>query len=80
MLQDLGQLAEARPLAERALAIDQAAYGPDHPAVATLRTNLAVIVADLEQRRGIKRSRATSEVSGTEQRQAQIEGNTDGST
>jgi len=36
------RLAEARPLAERALAIDEAAHGPDHPAVATLRANLGL--------------------------------------
>ncbi len=31
MLQDLGDAAAARPLLERALAIDEATYGPDHP-------------------------------------------------
>lgn len=34
------RLAEARPLAERALAITETARGPDHPAVARLRANL----------------------------------------
>ena len=33
--------AEARPLPERALAITEAAYGPDHPDVATDLNNLA---------------------------------------
>jgi len=39
--------ADARPLAERALAIDEAALGPDHPAVATDLNNLAWILRDL---------------------------------
>ncbi len=36
-----------RPLAERALAIDEAALGPDHPDVAVRLNNLAAIVRDL---------------------------------
>ena len=35
------QPAQARPLIERALAITEAAYGPDHPTVATDLNNLA---------------------------------------
>jgi hypothetical protein len=31
---DPGYPGEARPLQERALAIDEASYGPDHPGVA----------------------------------------------
>jgi len=46
-LLDLGQAAEARPLAERALTITEAAYGPDHPIVATELSNLALILQDL---------------------------------
>ena len=49
ILRDLGQPAEARPLAERALAIDEAAYGPDHPDVAIDLNNLAMILQDLGQ-------------------------------
>jgi hypothetical protein len=49
MLGDLGQQAEAGPLAERALAITEAAYGPDHPDVATRLNNLALILQDLGQ-------------------------------
>lgn len=49
-LQVHARLAEARPLAERALAIGEASYGPNHPAVATMRANLAAILAQLEQR------------------------------
>jgi hypothetical protein len=41
ILQDLGQLAEARPLAERALAITEATYGPGHPSAAALRANIS---------------------------------------
>jgi hypothetical protein len=36
-----GQPGAARPLLERALAIDEAAYGPDHPTVAVITSNLA---------------------------------------
>jgi tetratricopeptide (TPR) repeat protein len=43
------RLAEARPLAERALAITEAAYGPDHPTAATRLNNLALILQDLGQ-------------------------------
>ena len=43
------RLEQARPLAERALAIDEAAYGPDHPDVATRLNNLAQIFRDLGQ-------------------------------
>ncbi len=41
------RLQEARPLAERALAIDEATYGPDHPDVANRLNNLALILQDL---------------------------------
>ena len=49
ILQDLGQPGQARPLQERALAIDEAAYGPDHPDVAPDLNNLALILRDLGQ-------------------------------
>jgi tetratricopeptide (TPR) repeat protein len=42
-----GQPAAARPLAERALAVDEAELGPDHPDVATDLNNLALILRDL---------------------------------
>ena len=48
-LQVHARLAEARPLAERALAITEAAYGPDHPDVAIRLNNLALILKDLGQ-------------------------------
>jgi tetratricopeptide (TPR) repeat protein len=40
VLQDLGDLAGARQGFERALAIDEAAYGPDHPHTVTIAKNL----------------------------------------
>ena len=48
-LQVHARLTDARLLLERALAIDEAAYGPDHPAVATALNNLALILRDLGQ-------------------------------
>ena len=61
-----GRLADARPLAERALAITEAALGPDHPTVATCLGNLALILRDLgltddarwlqERARGVRRA------------------------
>jgi tetratricopeptide (TPR) repeat protein len=36
-----GRPNDARPLYERALAIDEAAHGPDHPTIATALNNLA---------------------------------------
>jgi len=41
LLQATNRLAEAEPLMRRALAIDEASYGPDHPEVATDLNNLA---------------------------------------
>ena len=40
MLQDLGDLAGARAAFERALAIDEDTFGPDHPKVANVVNNL----------------------------------------
>ena len=37
---------EAEPLMRRALDIDEAAYGPDHPRVATGLNNLASLLRD----------------------------------
>jgi tetratricopeptide (TPR) repeat protein len=48
-LQVQARLAEARPLAERAVAITEAAHGPNHPAVGTRLSNLALIWKDLGQ-------------------------------
>jgi tetratricopeptide (TPR) repeat protein len=46
-LRVLGRPADARPVVERALAIDEAAYGPDHPNVANDLNNLALVLQDL---------------------------------
>ena len=48
------KLTDAKELQERALAIDEAAYGPDHPEVATDLNNLAAILRDLGQPEGAR--------------------------
>jgi tetratricopeptide (TPR) repeat protein len=62
----MGDPARARPLAERALAIDETSYGPEHPKVATSRNNLALILKDLgdptEARKLMERALAIDEV------------------
>jgi tetratricopeptide (TPR) repeat protein len=45
----LARLTDAKALHERALAIAEAAYGPDHPTVAIGLNNLAYILQDLER-------------------------------
>ena len=50
--ESLGQPAAAQPMLERALAIDEAAYGPGHSAVAHDLNNLAAILRDLGQPTG----------------------------
>jgi tetratricopeptide (TPR) repeat protein len=50
-LQVHGRLAEARPLFERALAIDETSHGADHPTVAARLNNLALLLHDLGQPR-----------------------------
>ena len=47
MLRDLGDPAAARPLAERALALAETAYGPEHPDVGVALNILAEILRDL---------------------------------
>jgi hypothetical protein len=44
LLKDTNRLAEAEPLMHRALAIDEAAYGPDDPEVATDLDRLTVLL------------------------------------
>jgi tetratricopeptide (TPR) repeat protein len=46
-LQDLAELAEAKTLFERALKIDEATFGKDHPAVAIRVNNLGGVLRDL---------------------------------
>jgi tetratricopeptide (TPR) repeat protein len=41
------EFAEAKALLERALAIDEAAFGPDHPNVASAVNNLGLVLKDL---------------------------------
>jgi hypothetical protein len=43
------RFAEGRRLAERALAIAEASYSPDHRYVIGFRANLAAVLAELEQ-------------------------------
>jgi tetratricopeptide (TPR) repeat protein len=43
----LGEPATARPLLERALHIDETAYGPSHPKVALTLHTLAVVLREL---------------------------------
>ena len=47
VLKDLGDLAGARAAYERALKIDEAAFGPDHPNVASDVNNLGSVLKDL---------------------------------
>ena len=44
MLKDTNRLAEAEPLVRRALAIDEASYGAEHPNVAIRLNNLAQLL------------------------------------
>ena len=44
MLRATNRLGEAEPLYRRALAIDEASYGPDHPDVAIDLNNLALLL------------------------------------
>jgi hypothetical protein len=47
VLRRLGDLQGARAQYERALAIGEAALGPDHATVATIRSNLGTVLQDL---------------------------------
>jgi tetratricopeptide (TPR) repeat protein len=62
ILRDLGEPARARPLAERALAIDEATYGPGHPYIATDLNNLAAILQDLGEQAQARRLEARAVV------------------
>ena len=46
LLQDTNRLGEAEPLMRRALAIDEASLGPEHPKVAIDLNNLALLLQD----------------------------------
>ena len=45
----LGAYAQARPLFERALAIHETALGPQHPNIATFKSNLASVLQQMSQ-------------------------------
>jgi tetratricopeptide (TPR) repeat protein len=47
VLRDLGDLAAARRHLERALAIQEAIWGPDHPEVAYFLADLGLVLRDL---------------------------------
>jgi hypothetical protein len=49
LLQDQGDLAGARPLHERALAISERVLGPDHPDTERSRNNLADLIKDQDE-------------------------------
>jgi len=49
------QFAEAKEMHERALAIYEAAYGPDHPTVAIYANNLGSVLQDLGDMEGAKK-------------------------
>jgi eukaryotic-like serine/threonine-protein kinase len=49
LLADEGRANEAAPVFERALALQEAAFGPDHPSVATTLARLATTSATLER-------------------------------
>ena len=44
---DMGELQEARIYLERALKIDETAYGPDHPNMAIRANNLGMVLRDM---------------------------------
>ena len=54
-LKGRAQFAEAKEMYERALAIDEAAYGPDHPTVAIDVNNLGDVLQDLGDLEGAKK-------------------------
>jgi tetratricopeptide (TPR) repeat protein len=49
VLQDLGQLEEARDLLREALASAEKTFEPGHPSIATHQSNLALVLQDLGQ-------------------------------
>ena len=64
---DQGDLAEARRCQERALRINEAAYGPDHPEVAITLTNLGIVArrqGDLAEARRCQEAGAADQRGG----------------
>ncbi len=58
VLQDMGDLEGARARYERALGIDEGAYGPDHPQVAVSLNNLGGVLVEVG---AVKEARARFE-------------------
>ena len=56
MLQDLGDLDGAGKAYQRALAIDEKAFGPDHPNVAIRVNNLGMVLKDLGDLDGARKA------------------------
>jgi len=54
-LKGRAQFAEAKKMYERALAIGEAAYGPDHPTVASIVNNLGLVLQALGDMEGAKK-------------------------
>ena len=55
LMKDQGHLKQARGYFERALEINEAAYGPDHPNVAGIVNSLGIVLRDLGDRAGATR-------------------------
>jgi tetratricopeptide (TPR) repeat protein len=51
-MRDTSRLAEAEPLFQRALAIDERSFGPEHPTVAVRLSNLALLLQDTNRLAG----------------------------
>ena len=49
VLQNLGQLEEARDLLRKALASEETTFAPGHPSIAIRQSNLALVLMDLRQ-------------------------------
>ena len=56
VLKDLGDLDGARKALQRALAIDEKAFGPDHPDVAIDVNNLSLVLKDLGDLDGARKA------------------------
>ena len=54
VLHEMGDLTGAKAAYERALKIDEAAFGPDHPNVATAVNNLGLVLLDQADYMGAK--------------------------
>ena len=67
VLQDLGELEEARDLLRKVLASGEAAFEPGHPSIATVQSNLALVLRDLgelQEARDLLRKALASDQAG----------------